>query len=161
MIILKELQFVTTNGTDIGVIFDFDGDTHVNVMHEDIDNDFGCLSFKDKDVRPMTANEIKKALERIEANFKKHAYFIIELNNIDELEEYHIKENEFVQQARIDSTYFAEDFETHRSDLLQHNGKSFTVLKVLTKQEDEDRMYKIKLSTGEEIDVFEEEILLF
>lgn len=84
---------------------------------------------------------------------------------MNKLEKYHIPENEFVQQARIDSTYFLEGFKTTQSDLLKHNGKSFTVLRMLTKEEadleDVGRMYKIQLSSGEILDAFEDEIVIF
>lgn len=57
---------------------------------------------------------------------------------------------------------FAELFHTTQSDLQQHNGKSFKVLRPLTESEanirDVGMMYEIELSTGEKIQAFEDEI---
>ncbi|MDX5808473.1 hypothetical protein [Bacillus cereus group sp. BfR-BA-02730] len=162
MILLKDLQFVTTNGTDVGIIFDYYKDTHVTLIHENSNSDSPFLDVKDIDVRPMTVDEIKKGLERIKQNFEQYAYFIVQLNDINELDEYHIEENEFVQQVRIESTCFAEDFDTDRNEYQQHNGKPFTALKMLKNAvECEERLYKIKFSTGEEIDVYGYEVLAF
>lgn len=109
----KELQFVTTNGTDIGIIADLEKDviatTHANVMHEEIDEDYGCFNYAIEDIRPMTDFEIKKALKRVKKNYMKYKYFIIQLNDIKELAKYHIKENSYIQQARKDTVY---DLET-------------------------------------------------
>lgn len=53
-------------------------------------------------------------------------------------------------------------FITTQSDLEQHNGKTFVVVRALTEYEadihDVGNMYKIQLSTGEIIDCFEDEI---
>ncbi|MFJ8528457.1 hypothetical protein [Bacillus sp. NPDC094106] len=95
-------------------------------------------------------------------NFEQYAYFIVQLNDINELKEYHIEENDFVQQVRIKSTCFVEAFDTDRSEYHQHNGKSFTALKMLKNAvECEDRLYKIKFSTGEEIQAFGYEVLAY
>lgn len=57
---------------------------------------------------------------------------------------------------------FSKTFQTTQSDLLQHNNKSFTVIRSLTKEEvDIDNvgnMYLILLESGEEIQVFENEV---
>ncbi|MED2485103.1 hypothetical protein P4185_30115, partial [Bacillus thuringiensis] len=137
---LKELQFVTTNGDNIGLITDIDvslhaNDTEIYVFDEETDEDFGGIVVKEKTVRLLTEEEIQERLGNIKCDYKKYAYFIIGLNNMNKLEKYHIPENEFVQQARIDSTYFLEGFKTTQSDLLKHNGNSFTVLRMLTKEE--------------------------
>ena len=62
----------------------------------------------------------------------------------------------------MNKTRFSKTFQTTQSDLKQHNGKTFTVIRELTEQEADlhevGKMYKIKLSTGEEIDAFEDEI---
>ena len=54
-------------------------------------------------------------------------------------------------------------FQSTQSDLLQHNGKKLTIIRELTKQEadldDVGTMYKVQLETGEELDVFKDEIL--
>ncbi|GAB6462263.1 hypothetical protein bcgnr5390_10960 [Bacillus luti] len=108
----KELQFVTTNGTDIGIIADLEKDviatTHANVMWEDIDEDYGCRNMSLKSIRPMTEGEIKKALRKIKKKYMEYKYFIIQLNDLKELHKYHIKENSYVQQARKDTMYDVE-----------------------------------------------------
>jgi hypothetical protein len=57
---------------------------------------------------------------------------------------------------------FSKTFKTTQSDLTQHNGKSFIVLRPLTEKEvdihDVGPMYKIRLSTGEAIDAFADEV---
>jgi hypothetical protein len=63
----------------------------------------------------------------------------------------------------VERKEFSETFQTTQSDLAQHNGKSFTVIRELTEKEADLRevgmMYKIKVSSGEEIDAFEDEII--
>ena len=53
-------------------------------------------------------------------------------------------------------------FKTTQSDLKQHNNKTFKIIRELTQNEadifDVGCMFKIKLSTGEIIDCFEDEI---
>lgn len=167
---LKKLQFVTTNGENIGLITDIESSLHANdkkihVFDDETDAEFGGLVVNEETVRLLTEKEIRERLEVIKTDYQKHAYFIIGLNNMKKLEEYHIPENEFVQQARIDSTYFAKGFKTTQSDLLKHNGKPFTVLRMLTEEEadfeDVGRMYKIQLSSGEILDAFEDEVVNF
>lgn len=59
-------------------------------------------------------------------------------------------------------TGFSHIFTTTQSDLLQHNGKAFEVIRQLKDSEydaqDVGNMYIIRLDTGEEITVFEDEI---
>ena len=59
-------------------------------------------------------------------------------------------------------TGFSHVFTTTQSDLLQHNGKSFKVIRKLTETEvdihEVGNQYIIKLETGEEIQAFEDEI---
>ncbi|MEC3269820.1 hypothetical protein [Bacillus thuringiensis] len=166
----KKLQFVTTNGENIGIITDIESslqanDTEIYVFDEETDGDFGGLVVKEKTVRLLTEEEIQERLDKIKSDYQKYAYFIIGLNNMKKLKKYHILENEFVQQARIDSTHFSKGFKTTQSDLLKHNGKSFTVLRMLTVEEadieDVGRIYKIQLSSGEILDAFEDEIVMF
>ncbi|MEB9013913.1 hypothetical protein P4310_32170 [Bacillus thuringiensis] len=53
-------------------------------------------------------------------------------------------------------------FNTNQSDLLMHNGKTFTLVRPMNDNEydafDGVVMYIIRLSTGEELQVFEDEI---
>ena len=55
-------------------------------------------------------------------------------------------------------------FNTTQSDLLQHNGKPFTIVRSKTYKEydaeDVGPMFIIKLSTGETIEAFEDEIFI-
>ena len=57
---------------------------------------------------------------------------------------------------------YSKTFQTNQSDLIQHNGKTFEVLRPLTEKEIDIKevgpMYEIKLSTGEVIHAFEDEI---
>jgi len=57
---------------------------------------------------------------------------------------------------------FSKTFRTTQSDLLQHNNKVYALIRQLTKEEvdadDVGNMYLIVLETGEEIQVFEDEI---
>lgn len=54
-------------------------------------------------------------------------------------------------------------FCTVQSDLLKHNGKTFTILREITGEEadlfDVGKMYKIQLSSGEIVRAFEDEIM--
>lgn len=53
-------------------------------------------------------------------------------------------------------------FETLEQDLQQHNGKTFAILRPLNQQEkgeELNEMYLIKLSSGQEIHAYEEEIM--
>ncbi|QFP93419.1 UNVERIFIED_ORG: hypothetical protein Xoosp15_154 [Xanthomonas phage Xoo-sp15] len=56
-------------------------------------------------------------------------------------------------------------FQTIQSDLLKHNGKSFAVIRPLNEKEydmqDGIKMYLIRLETGEELQVFEDEISIY
>lgn len=60
-------------------------------------------------------------------------------------------------------TKLSKGFQTTQSDLLQHNGKGFRVIRPLNEKEydiqDGIKMYLIQLETGEELQVFEDEIL--
>lgn len=63
------------------------------------------------------------------------------------------------------STNFSDVFTTTQSDLLIHNGKSFEIIEEINAADydfDEvGKMYKILLSTGEILEVFEDEITVF
>lgn len=54
-------------------------------------------------------------------------------------------------------------FHSNQNDLKEHNGKTGTIIRELTEDEadlhDVGMMYKFKLSTGEVINVFEDEII--
>ena len=54
-------------------------------------------------------------------------------------------------------------FQSTQSDLIQHNGKQLEIIRKLTEEEadlkDVGTMYKVQLETGEELDVFHDEVL--
>lgn len=72
---LKELQFVTTNGDNIGLITDIDvslhaNDTEIYVFDEETDEDFGGIVVKEKTVRLLTEEEIQERLGNIKCDYK-------------------------------------------------------------------------------------------
>jgi len=103
--IYRENQFVRTIYGGLGIIADFNGDkpetaTSVNVMFEDMDEDFGTTNIELDLLRPASNDDIHKRLSEIHAEYKEYPYFIIQLNDIETLSDYHLEENDYIKHIR-------------------------------------------------------------
>lgn len=100
---IKELQFVQQVGLKLegfGIVADADS-THANIMFADMDSDFGTIELSLEKFKPIhNEADIRSSLKEIEKDSKKYAYFIIQLNDIPELKDYHIEEDDFVANIR-------------------------------------------------------------
>lgn len=71
------------------------------VVTADVDDSFGVIELPIEDAIELTDKEIKEALKEVAENQEKFPYFIIQLNDIQELNEYHIKASDYVEELSI------------------------------------------------------------
>ena len=104
----KELQFVQVidGGLPlVGIIADFNAEPPetaktVNVMFAEMPDDFGTYNIELEKLKILSDHEIRERVELIGAEYEEYPYFIIQLNDIEELSEYHLPENEFLREIR-------------------------------------------------------------
>ena len=101
---IKELAFVRGAGKSIsefGIVAELDAHRDIAyVMTADMEENFGVSEMNLSDVNLIKDEDIKGCLEEIKVNAEKFPWFIIQLNDIEELKEYHIEENLFVKKCR-------------------------------------------------------------
>ncbi|PLS19278.1 hypothetical protein CVD28_02375 [Bacillus sp. M6-12] len=101
---IKRLQFVQQKGFGLegfGIVADVDDKcTEVQVMLADMDEDFGVTVLPYSDLEIVSEVDVKKNLEVISKGIASFVYFIIQLNDIPELSNYHLPENEFIANIR-------------------------------------------------------------
>lgn len=102
---LKDLQFVQVKGEGLegfGIIAckETSEEPAFCLMLGDMDEDFGTCTISVSEIETVDEDTIKKNLAEISKDKEKFAYFIIQLNDIPELKEYHIEEDNFLKDIR-------------------------------------------------------------
>lgn len=70
------------------------------LMTGDMDEDFGTVEIPVSDIELIDEVAIRTNLNEISNNKGMYPYFIIQLNDIEELKEYHIEEDDFIKNIR-------------------------------------------------------------
>lgn len=84
-------SFKSENGEDIAL-----------VVLSEVTEDFGVDEFKLDEVTVLSDEEVKDMLNEVAENQEYYAYFIIQLNDIPNLSEFHIDESEYVKGVRAE-----------------------------------------------------------
>lgn len=86
---------------DIGIVLDLNQEeSRVKVATLDMGANFSIKEVSLNEVMTLPKIVIKSILGDISRNQKRYAYFIIMLNSLDDLREYHIKENQDLKEIR-------------------------------------------------------------
>ena len=111
---LERNQFVRIKGSGtegFGIIEGFEADGQsVDLMNAEMADDFGVWSIALTEIEHVTEAEIKETLAEIESRYEEFPYFIIQLNDIEELSEYHIQENDFIKHLRETNVVLNESY---------------------------------------------------
>lgn len=97
------LQFAQSTGEGIegfGIINDFVSDKVATIMYVDMDESFGCWEQEFDKLEEVSEETIREKLAEISKRRQEFPYFIIQLNDIEVLSEYHIEEDDFIKNIR-------------------------------------------------------------
>lgn len=105
------LGFVQEKDNDIngfGVIADIlrgsnDQKPNYHVMFADMPEDFGVIERNETELLPLSDEEIKEKMAYIHNHVEDFVYFIIQINDIPELSEYHLEEDDFIKEKRAEA----------------------------------------------------------
>ena len=71
-----------------------------NIMMAEMEETFGTWDVEEDKLQPLTEEDIRSNLNQIAQQEEKYVYFIIQLNDIPDLSNYHIEESEYVRSVR-------------------------------------------------------------
>ena len=74
------------------------GQDVLHVVTADVDDSFGVIEVPFENAIELSESEIKECLNEIAENQEKYPYFIIQLNDVQELINYHIEANDYVEE---------------------------------------------------------------
>lgn len=103
----EQLQFVYDESAGIrglGIVHDIitrkGKEPSYNVMYVNMDEDFGTWDTDEKDLSPLTEEEIRAKLNEVLEQTNSFGYFIVQLNDIPQLSDYHLEESDYVKGLR-------------------------------------------------------------
>lgn len=96
------LQFVQIEGQGLdgfGVVAEI-SNGKCYLMTGDMDEDFGTLEVDEDKIVGVDDSTIRENISEMLKNDGEYAYFLIQLNDIPELEEYHVEETDTLRHVR-------------------------------------------------------------
>lgn len=103
---IKDLQFVKIQGEDLSVenigivLCRSEAECIAYIGFADMEDNFGTWEQPFDKLVVLNEEEIREKLLVIAENKRKYPYFIIQLNDIEELSSYHIEEDDYIKNIR-------------------------------------------------------------